>query len=290
MTKQAKSETVIAVPGNTIRANSGTELKVVIPRPKCIIDCHMHIESGACAPLPLLWDKAPILDRVDRETIDTLSTRGIFGVLVSIAKGETGKVQVKSTFEIGMLAIDENAKALEPDGVIGKSSLYAVGSGNGKSRDFHSVMVAQMMDMEYAHIAGLYGQTIYHDETTPWYYYRRTSGFLPEDKGKKIELLGEDALSFSKFERQLTETVSAVKANPLQLFAMYSYAPQRWNESKKNNPDLKSVRGPWNFPFSQVATKKRAGLFLGFKMYPPLGAQPLDPRLPYLHDKDLEGD
>jgi hypothetical protein len=40
--------------------------------------------------------------------------------------------------------------------------------------------------------------------------------------------------------------------------------------------------GPWDYPFRYIATLKNAGIFIGFKMYPPLGYKPLDPRLPHL--------
>jgi predicted TIM-barrel fold metal-dependent hydrolase len=42
------------------------------------------------------------------------------------------------------------------------------------------------------------------------------------------------------------------------------------------------IHGPWDKPFEAIATMKRKGIFIGFKMYPPLGYKPLDPRLPYL--------
>ena len=38
----------------------------------------------------------------------------------------------------------------------------------------------------------------------------------------------------------------------------------------------------WDEPFNYIATLKNAGIFIGFKMYPPLGYKPLDARLPNL--------
>jgi predicted TIM-barrel fold metal-dependent hydrolase len=147
-----------------------------------------------------------------------------------------------------------------------------------------------MMDMEYAHIAGLSGQTIYHEDESPWYFYARQSGVADESKGKKVLLPGENQKTFQKWEKQLTETTAAAIANPLRVFPMYGYAPQRWRSSKSTPLDPTKICGPWNYPFSQIATSKNKGLFVGFKMYNPLGSQPLDPRLPFLHDKSSDGD
>ena len=281
MPYELPKQTIIAKPGRSIQTKSGISLTIIIPTPRCILDGHSHIENGACAPLPLLWDKLPFKPKLQRDTIDSLSLA---------LKRSTGRVQTKSTFDIGVLAVEDNEKAFAVDTVIGKTKLYGSPQDDSKIRDFYSLLVILMMDMEYAHIAGLYGQTIYHDDEQIWYFYERQSGLQEENKGKKVLLPGENQLTFSNWAKQLRETIEAAKANPLKLLPMYFYAPQRWKESKNVSYSRKKVSGPWDYPFSQVATVKNKGIFPGFKMYTPLGSQPLDPRLPYLHDKSLEGD
>ncbi len=158
MPYEMPKETVIAKPGRSILSKTGISLTIIIPKPQCIADGHAHIENGACAPLPLLWDKFPDKIRklhLQRDAIDSLSL---------ILMRSTGKVQTKSTFKIGAMAVDENENAFAADTLIGKSKLYGSPQADSKIRDFYSFLIILMMDMEYAHIAGLYGQTIYHDD------------------------------------------------------------------------------------------------------------------------------
>jgi hypothetical protein len=140
------------------------------------------------------------------------------------------------------------------------------------------------MDMEYAHIAGYNGQTIYHEDEAKWYYYVRKFGNVPENKGEKLQLYSESQKSFSKWKSQLSETINAIKANPLRLVGMYHYEPRRWNYPKTTQLQGNYQKGPWTYPFGQIATKVQKGLFVGFKMYPSLGYKPLDKRLPFMHD------
>jgi hypothetical protein len=64
---------------------------------------------------------------------------------------------------------------------------------------------------------------------------------------------------------------------------MFHYDPRRWCQDSGSKFDKDSwATGPWDFPFRFTATQKNAGLFIGFKMYPPLGYKPLDKRLPNL--------
>ena len=104
-------QSIITMPDCSILSKSGISLKIIIPSPKCIVDGHSHIENGACAPLPLLWDKSWLIRGKTRKRIDDSSTKGILGTLFSILKGEAGPVQVMSTFDIGNRAVNDNGKA-----------------------------------------------------------------------------------------------------------------------------------------------------------------------------------
>jgi predicted TIM-barrel fold metal-dependent hydrolase len=245
-----------------------------VPLLYCIVDSHSHIENGACAPLPLLWDKIPMQPHIGRKVLDRLA---------KIIKRSTGVLQVKSTTEIGKCAVEAIDETFGPKGNIRQSDHY-------KNADLFTFLVTMMMDMEYAHIAGYKGQTIYHEDESPWYYFERESGALPENKGKKVLLPGENQKTFSAWKKQLDETIEAIKNDPFRLIGMYHYEPRRWNYAKSHPFDDLRIYGPWSYPFRNVATKTNKGLFIGFKVYPSLGYQPLDKRLPYMHDKSKDGD
>jgi predicted TIM-barrel fold metal-dependent hydrolase len=144
--------------------------------------------------------------------------------------------------------------------------------------------------MEYACLEGFKGKTIYREDKTPWYYYDHQSGKDLEKNRKEVKLPGENQMTFAKWEKQYSQTIEAIKLNPLRLFAMYHYDPRRWNYPKTEKLDGNYQKGPWDHPFSKIATETNAGLFIGFKVYPPLGYKPLDERLPYIHDRLKEGD
>jgi predicted TIM-barrel fold metal-dependent hydrolase len=266
--------TVIVKPGQSFCGKTGENLTIITPTPRCIVDSHSHIENGACAPLPLLWDKLPLQPHLERKWIDKLA---------KVVKSSTGHLQVKSTTEIGNCAVAAIDETFGLKSIIGQSDLY-------RDSDLFTFLVMQMMDMEYAHLAGYSGQTIYHEDESPWYYYERQSGKDPENKGKKILLLGENQKTFSKWKDQYLQTVAAMKINPLRLIGMYNYAPPRWNYSKSTFLDGNFQRGPWNHPLNQIATKTNQGLFIGIKVYPSLGHKPLDEHFPYMHDRLKDGD
>ena len=268
-------KTVVWQPGKSIREKSGQKLIVIIPTPRCVVDSHMHIENGACTPLPLLWDKQELIRGWERKAIDNASSKGVLGFVASFAIGEGGKIQVRSTVAIADRAVRDSDLTFAPDGPIMSSEFF-------KMADFFSPMIVMPMDMEYAHIAGYEGQTIYHTDESPWYYHRRISGAEPEQNGLKVELPGETTKSFCEWYSQYEDTISAAKNHPLKLIPMYHYEPRRWISKTGTNPHPEWRFGPWDHPFKNVVTAKRKGIFIGFKMYTPLGYQPLDPALPHL--------
>jgi|WetSurMetagenome_2_1015567.scaffolds.fasta_scaffold69472_2 hypothetical protein len=271
--------TVIAMPGQSASRTSGENFTVVIPSPRCFVDSHSHIENGSCAPLPLLWDQAIVfrLLKPGRYVIDFLATQGATGLLFNAFQGRAGVLQVLPTSEIGNKFIAAIDKTFEAKSDLGKSVHY-------KHSALFSCAVIMTMDMEYAHIAGYNGQTIYHEDEAKWYFYKRRFGNVSENKGDKQHLLTESQKSFSKWWKQLFETKQAVITNPFSIIPMYHYEPRRWNYSKATPTDSNYQKGPWHYPLDKVATKTNKGLYIGIKMYPSLGYKPLDKRLPYMHD------
>ncbi len=261
-------------PGQKIVGKSGEKLVIVIRSPRCILDGHSHIENGACAPLPLIWNR-PWVPDVERAALN---------VMMKMAMPAVGNLQVKSTAEIGAQAAQELDLAFGPQSVIGSSDFY-------RNCDLFSFTVIQTMDMEYAWIGGFDGRTIYvyDDPYGKWYYYKRENPYELKDEWKKL-VPGENQKTFSDWKKQIQETTDAITNNPLRLFAMYHYDPRRWNFPKNHVFDEDLIKGPWNYPFNEIIGIGEKGLFIGFKLYPPLGYKPLDSRLPYLHDKSLDGD
>ncbi len=155
-----------------------------------------------------------------------------------------------------------------------------------------SPMIVAPMDMEYAHIAGYGGITIYHGEKEDLFFYRRSSGkYIAQCErydDKRVSLVHEydkqKGLKLHKWQIQCEQTIDVAVKYPLQLFPLYFYDPRRWRfPSGKTIPESMEF-GAWDEPFKQVASSNRPGVFIGFKMYPPLGHKPFDELCEYLPD------
>ena len=238
----------------------------------------MHIENGACTPLPLLWDKSRFMRGKTREQINQSATEGIKGWVASFVIGSAGYLQIRSTVEIGTIAVEENNSAYAIGGPVRKSEYYM-------NSELMTPMIVMPMDMDYAHIAGYDGQTIYHDDEFPWYFYKREKGAAIESAGEKTRLPEENLKTFCNWKKQYKDTLEAVKSHPFQLIPLYHYEPRRWRGEKGTKLEKTNwLYGPWDFPFKELATRETGGLFIGFKMYTALGYQPLDPHLRKLWD------
>jgi len=239
----------------------------------------MHIQSNQCAPKPLQDNQL--------KRLQILKVAPHLGPVVGgIFLG--GKTET----EICKIAIDENRKTygqtIESTGFgYYQNTTFASDATRNSStprqpqEDVFTIMVSQMMDMEYAHIAGYEGQKIYHEENKEVFYYKRQSGMQPENKGKKV-LAKKGASSLRVWIKQFESTRTSIITNPWQLMVMYKYEPRRWHSNTGKVPDVFYNSGGWDYPFKEVATFLKPGIFCGFKMYPPLGFQPLDPHLPHL--------
>ncbi|MFP4572208.1 MAG: OmpA family protein [Desulfobacterales bacterium] len=126
-----------------------------------------------------------------------------------------------------------------------------------------------------------------------FYYFldRKTPEEYNETKSDKVPrwLPAEEMDMFQDWDKQKTDTISAALKYPLVYIPMYHYEPRRWSiqDTAKHQPDepdpdkgqAYDPPGHWHEPFADVATPKKPGVFIGFKMYTALGYKPFDPRL-----------
>ncbi|MBC2695369.1 MAG: amidohydrolase family protein [Desulfobacteraceae bacterium] len=262
----------------------------------CCIDSHMHINSGNCAPLPLLWDKVPTFDFFKPK-------RSIINWFAERVKEQVSKVQPNETNEIGDNAVRDNESTFE-------KNIYKDYKKKDMGNILYTPMVVMPMDMEYAHIDGYKGEKIYklvasryyyysyydeggiriivdpdklhnynykdlYEEKGPYYYYydRKSVKYYVDEKSVKDEqnktlvwLKLEETDMYQDWILQKKQTVAACLKHPWKLLPMFHYDPRRW---RKEN---------WRIPFNDIATKKgnNEGMFIGFKMYTALGYKPLD--------------
>jgi predicted TIM-barrel fold metal-dependent hydrolase len=260
----------------------------------CSIDGHSHIQSGATAPLPLIWNQMGNIP-LRRSVLNVLGALFLPG----------GRVQRKTTEEIADELVKELEKAYRDCKLLKeipyKSALLQQASSTETAVSIFSPCIIMPMDMDYAHIGGFPQEstTIYHegtfekerhllpDKMVDGVYYRiRENAFAAEKDGKLKDVSRErpeHAWVFQAFKKQNDSTLAAVKKHPWILIPMFHYDPRRWCNPSGGDMDHKQwIHGPWDEPFSHIATSSTSGLFIGFKMYPPLGYKPFDERLRYL--------
>ncbi|MCY1059716.1 PAAR domain-containing protein [Nannocystis sp. SCPEA4] len=244
--------------------------------PPVIIDAHMHIQSGNCAPLPPLRAKAMGI-RIDRGTVNFMA--GV-PILSSLMVGDMGEVAPEPTHVVGERLISENNGV---DFLAGGAGGYFVG-----------ISIVLTMDMDFCHLDGYDGLHIYQEdqEGRRWYANRKngTQRFedcsrvyldsnedLPMDAEEKDPQAQEEPLETSRqFDRYLkdqrsncyetwrqqrrrTEMVAA--QNPLRLLPLYHYEPRRYI----------SLEAP-DTPFKHLV--ENGGIYVGLKMYTSQGYMP----------------
>ena len=213
---------------------------ISIYQPCVVIDSHMHIQSGRCAPLPFLWDRTPVLGsmRLKRTTIENLGEELVTVLDFTLLKPAVGMVKEwlgrqpdenggyyrkgavrqmvpeskKKTFEVGA------------DYIVKMNQAYAEFIKNDEYKDLsHFVFsgVVMTMDMEYAHIDGYYGvkvyNAIYADEDTtkdPIHYWYPRHGFWKR-RGDSYELVdaerfllpdkGQTQKEFEKYKKTVND-------------------------------------------------------------------------------------
>ncbi|MFZ1984800.1 MAG: amidohydrolase family protein, partial [Desulfatitalea sp.] len=166
-------------------------------RPPVVIDSHMHIQSGRCAPMPGIWAQASVLGwfRIDRTHLENIGKfvgigwdwimfkplygrgRKLFGAEPKdldnfyYKRSKLRKVlglQSGSTLEVGETFIKQRWKQVHDELMAMK--IYT-------SSHLQLPCVVMTMDIEYAHIDGYFGIKIYNgvyaedDPTKPLHYW-----------------------------------------------------------------------------------------------------------------------
>lgn len=277
----------------TIYANDAVRLKKKkIIHASGIIDGHAHHNSGACCPIPLIYEQveANTLGAYPTTVYGT-RTRECMGWFIANLGGFRAGVRIQrlSTVEMGKLLVSLNKETFAN---IASSIDFADDFGVKKSEgQITTFMIIATMDMERAHIAGYDGQTIYHEEDGKLFYYERMSGEMAEQEGRKIDLSHEivenkidksKALKLRKWRFQFDDTRNAAIDNPLRLLPLYFYDPRRFNRPAGTPfPESKDY-GAWDEIFNCIATETKPGIWAGVKMYTSLGHKPLDELCEYL--------
>lgn len=257
--------------------NDARPVRMIAPYPiltaKCIADGHMHFMSGRTTPLPLLWNQGLPGKRL---FIEWLASSWLTRVIKSRNIGRLQKQDITSSERGPGIA----AVAVEQHDDVFSNGFHNVSTmPEYKDIEYLTFMVAMMMDMEYAGLDGYQKKLIYYRSKDSTYVYkkRHEDGTFEEKNvpGKEKDL-------FQLWKTQVGQTEKAIRDNPWKFLAFYHYDPRRWNYDLNTPLDEGLNFGPWNHPFSRLATPQQSGLYIGFKMYTPLGYKPDDPNLPYL--------
>lgn len=225
----------------------------LLPRVPAYFDCHMHIQSNHCAPLPLVWEKLPLGEtfRMGWGKMDWLSAK-LFK--------ETGRIGAMSTEDIGKEALKQLKTAVW-EGVVPYHYHYA---------SMAKVLTPLPMDMDYGHFRGYQGEPIYRPDGDT-FAYRRNPFSTEEHRISK-----KDRRKFEEYSAQLESHIKTNKEpnGAWSIFNYYHFDPRRHNG--KNN---------WDYELKGIVSASQAGLraYAGVKMYTSLGYRPLDSKLPVQH-------
>jgi predicted TIM-barrel fold metal-dependent hydrolase len=195
--------------------------QISVFRPSVIIDSHMHIQSGNCAPLPFLWERLSVLKylkpprwfiegagEVGGTILDFILLKPVVGAIRKAGGAkpdENGNFYRKSSFRQAV-PISEKP-TLEIGNIFIKKKrnpVYEEFKKDMQYKDLSNLVfscVVMTMDMEYAHIDGYYGikvyNAIYADEDTtkkPIHYWYPAHGVWQRraDSYQRIDISGQD--------------------------------------------------------------------------------------------------
>jgi predicted TIM-barrel fold metal-dependent hydrolase len=222
-----------------------------------VIDCHMHINSGHCAPVPLSKSKVP-LPFMNQKRLDTLGSINIG----PLGLGDFGRIQKLPTDEIGKMAVAASQE------ILSTSTLNCLGEPLKRRR----LIVNLPMNMDFAHLRGYEGKPIYEniDGKMVWWNER---------KGRFIDVSSEDLRLWENYSNQLGRINSVFFSSKGSFITFIHYDPRA---------NLKNWYAPFNKYLIQTASPDsfpQNAPAIGIKMYTALGYRPNDSKLKFPWDE-----
>jgi hypothetical protein len=225
------------------------------------IDCHMHINSGHCTPIPL-----------ERERIGEAFApgKGIFHHQWSMdlgskmkPGGDFAKLNAMSTEQVGAAAIEHSKAVLDDD------SLKLLGPTEKRQR----ILVNLPMDMDFAWYDGYEQKEIYYARDG-----EKEMGYWDAQRLKFIKLSKGDQSKYESYDGQIRSIKNIFFQKAGNFLAFYGFDPRRY----KND-----ISFPFENCMIQTASDTKISAILpaiGFKLYTALGFKPLDPLIPKLSE------
>jgi len=156
--------------------------QISIYRPCVVIDSHMHIQSGNCAPMPFLWGRLSAVKYLKPsrwfiqgagEVVGTILDYVLLKPIIGWGKGKLGgkpkpdggyyiknsfrqaiPIAEQTTLAIGQYFIDDK-----------KTAVHELLKSSEQYKDLSNLVlscVVMTMDLEYAHVDGYYGIKVYN--------------------------------------------------------------------------------------------------------------------------------
>jgi type VI secretion system Hcp family effector len=232
--------------------------KVLVPKPRkkitipWLMDCHMHINNGHGAPLPLSREKvpAPFVNRyLSQGALDTIGTTAL---------GRFGELQKKSTADLAKIAMEESESAIK------SKKLDFMGDLSNRRR----LMIALPMNMDYAHYRGYEGRPIYETKDGKTVYW--------DEGGKQYrDISTNDYKKWTSYADQLLETKNSFYSSQGTILPFFHYDPRahlkNWREPFDKN--IVQTAALSSFPENLPA--------IGIKMYTAMGYRPIDANMKF---------
>jgi len=215
-----------------------------------IFDCHIHIESGRCAPLPMVWNQLFLLEILKkRETILKFGKFTRFFGPLPINVEKLSIVQNMPTYLIGCRHIDRIIK-----------EIYNV-FNEFESRNFFMPSVVMPMDMEYAHILGYYGIKIYQKRTdtqeishywAPEYISKEDQIVVTEKNAKEDNFIHISSIVDAEIYKHHNNNQFEPLARETYIDELYIYAPLGLdNKNSHSNRYVKTHIELFDFDFDK---------------------------------------
>ena len=227
-----------------------------------IIDSHVHVLSGYCTPLPLIWKRLPAFLKwvglgkarpgmvnlicripfylISRMPSDILTPSTVKAAAEASSESENDYIGLLelSIERIARRARWENQLAFGPKSVIGRAleedrrRREALKNGTRTQTPHEgpfTPMIIITFDLEYAHLCGFEGKRMYSKYRSSYVCYDRKSWAELTKNVQRVPVKKEDLKKFKTWHCQWCSTVRSAVNHPWQMLPLYFYEPRRWN-------------------------------------------------------------